>query len=169
MEVLPFTFHGTVYVLDDDDGVRDSITLLLGCEGFRVTAFASGVEFLRRTMAWFGCVLTDLHMPGMSGIELIERDTPPRRAHSTYRHDRPSHFSDLRSCGHGTGAAIGQAVCRPRACRVRYAGASPSFALRCFRLVGPAGPLRRGDAEARISAAAVKAAQRRDGERTRAK
>jgi two-component system, LuxR family, response regulator FixJ len=72
MEVLPFTFHGTVYVLDDDDGVRDSITLLLGCEGFRVTAFASGVEFLRRTMAWFGCVLTDLHMPGMSGIELIE-------------------------------------------------------------------------------------------------
>jgi two-component system, LuxR family, response regulator FixJ len=65
--------RGTVYVIDDDDAVRDSIRLLLECEGFRVVDFASAAEFLRQAPGdWHSCILTDMHMPGMTGLELIE-------------------------------------------------------------------------------------------------
>lgn len=65
--------RGTVYVIDDDDAVRDSIRLLLECEGFRVVDFASATEFLRQgPQDRHSCILTDMDMPGMTGIELIE-------------------------------------------------------------------------------------------------
>jgi two-component system, LuxR family, response regulator FixJ len=65
--------RGTVYVIDDDDAVRDSIRLLLECEGFHVLDFASAADFLRRApQGWQSCILTDIHMPGMTGLELIE-------------------------------------------------------------------------------------------------
>ena len=59
----------TVYIIDDDDGVRDSLAVLLQLEGFATRAFASGEEFLAAcTSEWAGCVLLDLRMPGMSGL-----------------------------------------------------------------------------------------------------
>jgi FixJ family two-component response regulator len=65
--------RGTIYVIDDDDAVRDSIRLLLECEGFRVVDFVSATEFLRQSSQdWHSCILTDMHMPGISGLELIK-------------------------------------------------------------------------------------------------
>ena len=61
----------TVYVVDDDDAVRDSIALLLEIAGLDVECFADAESFRsawRSDMA--GCLLLDLRMPGISGIEL---------------------------------------------------------------------------------------------------
>jgi RNA polymerase sigma factor (sigma-70 family) len=61
----------TVYVVDDDASVRDSLSLLLGLRGYRSALFASAEDFLAALEpAWKGCLLTDLRLPGMSGLEL---------------------------------------------------------------------------------------------------
>jgi len=61
----------TVFVVDDDPAVRDSLEAMLGAAGYRCTLFASGAEFLARDPgAARGCVLVDVRMPGMDGLEL---------------------------------------------------------------------------------------------------
>jgi two-component system response regulator FixJ len=60
-----------VYVVDDDDAVRDSLQALLESRGFRVEAFDSGEAFLaagRRSPV--GCVVSDIRMPGLDGLQL---------------------------------------------------------------------------------------------------
>lgn len=61
----------TVFIIDDDPAVRDSLGLLLGLRGFRTALFANASDFLD---AWgqdsAGCVVADIKMPGMSGLEL---------------------------------------------------------------------------------------------------
>lgn len=65
------TEDGTVFLIDDDASVRDSLTLLLSLKGLRTQAFANGESFIATYQAdTAGCVLTDLRMPGMSGLEL---------------------------------------------------------------------------------------------------
>jgi FixJ family two-component response regulator len=60
-------------VVDDDEAVRDSMCALLESYGIEVCAYASAREFLVASRAQpKGCVLLDLHMPGMSGLELLE-------------------------------------------------------------------------------------------------
>jgi FixJ family two-component response regulator len=60
-----------VYVIDDDAAIRDSLALLLGLRGYRAALFASAEDFLAAFQpGWRGCVLTDLRLPGMSGLEL---------------------------------------------------------------------------------------------------
>jgi RNA polymerase sigma factor (sigma-70 family) len=60
-----------VYVVDDDASVRDSLALLLGLRGYRAALFASAEDFLAAIEpTWKGCLLTDLRLPGMSGLEL---------------------------------------------------------------------------------------------------
>jgi RNA polymerase sigma factor (sigma-70 family) len=62
---------GTVFLIDDDPGVRDSLALLLSLKGLRTQPFASAESFLETYRPeWSGCVLTDLRMPGMTGLEL---------------------------------------------------------------------------------------------------
>jgi two-component system response regulator FixJ len=62
---------GTVFLIDDDPGVRDSLTLLLSLKGIRTQPFASAESFIETYRPeWSGCVLTDLRMPGMTGLEL---------------------------------------------------------------------------------------------------
>jgi FixJ family two-component response regulator len=62
---------GTVFLIDDDPGVRDSLSLLLALQGIRIQVFASAESFLATFVAEScGCVLTDLRMPGMTGLEL---------------------------------------------------------------------------------------------------
>ena len=63
----------TVYVVDDDEAVRESLTWLLEGNGFRVTAFESAEQFLRQWRDDGPAVLVaDVRMPGMSGLELHE-------------------------------------------------------------------------------------------------
>ncbi len=62
-----------VFVVDDDDDVRESTALLLRMEGYDVQTFASGSAFLQNMAAPSrGCLLTDVRMPEMNGVELIE-------------------------------------------------------------------------------------------------
>jgi FixJ family two-component response regulator len=61
----------TVFIVDDDIAVRDSLALLLGLKGFRAQIFANAENLLSAyDAAWFGCILADVRMPGMSGLEL---------------------------------------------------------------------------------------------------
>ena len=61
----------TVFVVDDDDEVRDSLTLLLESVGLRAVAFDSAQSFLDAFDAQqSGCLILDIRLPGMSGIEL---------------------------------------------------------------------------------------------------
>ena len=62
---------GTIFLIDDDPGVRDSLALLLSLKGLSTQLFASAESFLETYQPdQAGCVLTDLRMPGMTGLEL---------------------------------------------------------------------------------------------------
>jgi FixJ family two-component response regulator len=66
------TNEGTVYVVDDDASVRDSLSLMLSLKGLATATFASAEDFLAVARPdWRGCVLADLRMPGMSGLDLL--------------------------------------------------------------------------------------------------
>jgi len=60
-----------IYIVDDDEAVRDSMRLLLESSGFAAREFASADLFLKADSAAMGCLLLDLHMPGISGLELL--------------------------------------------------------------------------------------------------
>lgn len=61
----------TVFVVDDDDAIRDAISLLLKSVGLRAELYASAAEFLTGYAPQRpGCLLLDVRMPGMSGLEL---------------------------------------------------------------------------------------------------
>src|SRR4029079_17581233 len=63
----------TVYIVDDDSGVRSSIRVLMKSVGLTATVFASAKEFLEAYHAIQpGCLVLDIRMPGMSGLELQE-------------------------------------------------------------------------------------------------
>jgi two-component system response regulator FixJ len=66
--------RGKVYVIDDDAAMRDSMDFLLGSADFDVTLFESAQHFLDALPAIeFGCVVSDVRMPGIDGIELLKR------------------------------------------------------------------------------------------------
>ena len=66
--------RGKVYVIDDDDAMRDSLDFLLGAADFHVTLFESAQHFLDALPdAGFGCVVSDVRMPGIDGIEMLKR------------------------------------------------------------------------------------------------
>jgi two-component system response regulator FixJ len=63
-----------VYVIDDDPAMRDSLDFLLGSAGFSVHVFDSAQVFLDELAKLEpGCVVTDVRMPGIDGIELLRR------------------------------------------------------------------------------------------------
>jgi two-component system response regulator FixJ len=63
-----------IYIVDDDDAVRDSLEILLQSAGYAVRGFASGQDFLDATLtAQPGCLIADVRMPGMDGFELQRR------------------------------------------------------------------------------------------------
>lgn len=61
----------TIYVIEDDAAVRDSVALILSLAGYQTALYADAETFLA---AWHeslsGCVLSDLRLPGMSGVQL---------------------------------------------------------------------------------------------------
>ncbi|MEZ5493877.1 MAG: response regulator FixJ [Pseudomonadales bacterium] len=69
--VLP---EATVFVVDDDDAVRESLAFLLKSVGLKVESTASAQDFLKSyNPARAGCLVLDIRMPGMSGLELQEK------------------------------------------------------------------------------------------------
>ena len=63
-----------IHVVDDDDAVRDSVVFLLETAGMNVTPYASPAKLLEEVMhSGCGCVITDVRMPEMDGIELVRR------------------------------------------------------------------------------------------------
>jgi len=61
----------TVYVVDDDAAIRDTLSLLLHTEGYAVEAFASGTEFLDNwTREKRGCLILDINLPEISGLDV---------------------------------------------------------------------------------------------------
>jgi two-component system response regulator FixJ len=64
----------TVYIIDDDDAARQSLEFLLKSHKLTVQAYESAIAFLEALPnISSGCVITDVRMPGMSGIELLKR------------------------------------------------------------------------------------------------
>lgn len=67
----------TVFVVDDDGAARDSLVMLLKSDGLAARGFVSAHDFLATfDPAARGCIITDLRMPGMDGIELIRALRP---------------------------------------------------------------------------------------------
>lgn len=65
---------GSVFVIDDDAAMRDSLLLLLRSAGFTARAFASGADFFARLPdVRHACVVTDVRMPDMDGAEVVRR------------------------------------------------------------------------------------------------
>ena len=66
--------YGTVFIVDDDEAIRDALTWLLQSRGVEAQGFDSAEAFLARwnpDMA--GCLLLDIRMSGMSGLDLFDR------------------------------------------------------------------------------------------------
>lgn len=62
----------TVHIIDDDEAVRDSLAVLLETRDVAVATYASAEEFLPQLADGVrGCVVTDMQMPGMDGLELL--------------------------------------------------------------------------------------------------
>ena len=63
-----------VHLIDDDEGLRRALTRLLKLEGYEVRAFANAADFLKASHAQeVGCLLLDVVMPGLDGLELQRR------------------------------------------------------------------------------------------------
>ncbi len=63
-----------VHVIDDDEAARHSLDFLLDCAGLQVRSYESALAFLKAVPAMeHGCIVTDVRMPGMSGVELIRK------------------------------------------------------------------------------------------------
>lgn len=61
-----------VHVIDDDDAARDSLAFLLDCAGLKARSYASADAFLKtKPPLDQACIVTDVRMPGLSGIELM--------------------------------------------------------------------------------------------------
>ena len=89
-----------ICVVDDDVAIREAVESLLRAEGFEVELFASAQRFMTRaTMAPLSCVILDVELPGLSGLdlqrELSARDLGPdhfsngtrKHSHVSSRHE----------------------------------------------------------------------------------
>jgi two-component system response regulator FixJ len=62
-----------IYVVEDDEAVRGSTCLLLDASGFSSRGFASAEDFLQESDgSEAACLILDFHLPGMSGLDLLE-------------------------------------------------------------------------------------------------
>jgi two-component system response regulator FixJ len=87
----PMPRERRVYIVDDDEAVRDSLSILLESKGYSVRSFASALEFLTAAPSLpIGCLIADIRMPEMDGLELQQ-----------HLIDRSLQFSLIVITGHG--------------------------------------------------------------------
>ena len=60
-----------VCIVDDDESVRDSLQFLLTCNGLLAHSFSTPSDLMGRMPGDIGCLILDLHMPDMNGLELM--------------------------------------------------------------------------------------------------
>ncbi len=86
---------GTVYVVDDDEAVRDSLQWLLEGKDYRVRCFDSAESFLSRyDPREVACLIVDIRMGGMTGLELQDRLIERTLAAAHRLHHRPRRRAD---------------------------------------------------------------------------
>lgn len=74
MTVTPSTHDAVIHLIDDDEGVRQSLIFSLSTAGLAVRAYDSAVAFLKAfPHVQPGCIVTDVRMPEIDGIELQQR------------------------------------------------------------------------------------------------
>ncbi len=62
-----------IFIVDDDAGIRETLTIVLSSQGYRVTPFADGNSFLGAARSRVpACILLDVHMPGISGLDILK-------------------------------------------------------------------------------------------------
>jgi two-component system, LuxR family, response regulator DctR len=82
---LPSTVPAHVAIIDDDPSVRHSLGMLLDTRGWSATPFERAGDFLQTaTPARFNCLVIDVRIPGMSGLELFEELSRRSRSRQTY-------------------------------------------------------------------------------------
>lgn len=62
-----------VHIIDDDEAVRDSLKFLLETAGILACSYESASAFLEASPVSAGCIITDVRMPGLTGIDLLKR------------------------------------------------------------------------------------------------
>ncbi|WP_380784728.1 response regulator transcription factor [Sphingomonas sp. R86521] len=70
---MALTTSYAIAIVDDDSLVRSAVASLVRSFGFDVRSFASAVEYLEADTGEVACVLSDVHMPELSGVELQQR------------------------------------------------------------------------------------------------
>lgn len=95
----------TIHVVDDDEAVRRSLAALLASRGYGVMPFASGEQFLAEAeLSRHGCVVLDLRMDGLSGLQVFEamraRGSPMSVLFLSGHGDLPSAVQALRDGAH---------------------------------------------------------------------
>jgi len=64
----------TVYIVDDDQAARESVMAMVRVKGYIVQGFSSAEDFLNKYRPdWSGCIVADVRMPGLSGIEFLQQ------------------------------------------------------------------------------------------------
>jgi two-component system response regulator FixJ len=68
------TADPVIHIVDDDEAMRDSLSFLLEVQGYRVRVYDSALTFLATLNGDpIDCVVTDIRMPGMTGLELVRK------------------------------------------------------------------------------------------------
>lgn len=62
-----------IHIVDDDDAFRKATIRLVTAKGYQVAAYASAEEFLAAQVTGYGCILLDMRMPGLSGLQLQQQ------------------------------------------------------------------------------------------------
>jgi FixJ family two-component response regulator len=69
-----FTPPEEIFIVDDDPSVRDALSVVFSLEGYRVTSFSEAASFLGAAqLTTPACVLLDVHMPGLSGLDVLKK------------------------------------------------------------------------------------------------
>jgi two-component system response regulator FixJ len=147
-----------VYIVDDDAAVRDSLAVLLAAQPYAVSSYAAPREFLAAAPSLpAGCLIADLRMPGMTGLELQK-----------HLNEQGLYFPTIVVTGHGDVPAAVQAmkegavdfIEKPYAAEAILA--SVAAALARLAEIGPADPAAR-QAAARLASLTPRERQVLDG------